>query len=143
MKGCHVTKKRSILFQSLAVVYLLFCLAYLLTSPTSASFHDVKSIDVTLAAASEFDQTEEQKVDNDLKQTKADNTDQKADNEEGNQEPSSDKGTTNHDNNHLPEESERQSEETLNPASDPETLDQTVETSGGGEEETVVENDPS
>lgn len=131
MMGGLLTKKRVMIFQLLAIVYGLFYLAYLLTSPTSATFHDTKRIDVTLSAANEFEDQQ--------KQTESDHTDQKLDKENSNQERGQDKGTNIEDNGHLSEDTVRQktaeTEEASNATSNPETSDHTEEMSSGVEEE--------
>lgn len=49
----------TVIFQLLAVTYLLFCIAFYLTSPTSARFTDTEKVKGTLSAAADFGNNKE------------------------------------------------------------------------------------
>lgn len=50
----------TVIFQLLAVTYLLFCIAFYLTSPTSARFTDTEKVKGTLSAAADFGNNKEE-----------------------------------------------------------------------------------
>lgn len=53
-------KYTNMAFQWLAITYLLFCIAFQLTSPTTAHFNDIETVRGTLSTADVFDEDKNQ-----------------------------------------------------------------------------------